>query len=178
MITSTKSTITKAKFERLSPKKQRVLLAKDVLAQLASEKYIQSRGNYVNFPGVYGLQNTDSGQKVLERTQQCEVCAKGALICSYVKNFNTMQLNDMINGNRNPVLQKIFGIRLWHSIEALFEGWCFDKVHGTRYDSVEDAEEEGVEVYNASKTRYSIESLMKNIIRNDGALNYNGVVIE
>lgn len=80
-----------------------------------------------------------------------------------------------MHAGNNSVLKNIFGDILWNVIECLFEGWDFTPQGIRRYD--EKAYYKG-KVYNKARKIYSMESLMHNVVRNKGRLNYNGVLFE
>ena len=121
--------ITKAQFTKMNKKRRIVHLAKDVLLQLASEKLIAEhgtycsmtkRGRYINkFSRAFSKKSAQDIINAADTT--CHVCAKGALICSYVSQFNGVVMEDF-NGAQNNDLDDIFGYEMWDQIEMLFEG--------------------------------------------------------
>ena len=170
--------MTKKQFDKLTPAKQRVFVAQDVLLQLKAEKYVAKRGYYVSSPTLCadGWSNNDASAQQMIKEEVCHVCAKGALVCSYVRNFNNMQIKNLpLTANNHPELNEIFGRRLWNIIEALFEGWIFDKNGFVNQSMLHNNTPDYP--YNHKNKRFTIESLMKNIIRNNGKLNYNGILI-
>ena len=186
-----KKPLTKEQFEKLKPRKQRVYLAQDVLEQLRIRKFVATTGvfieelDYDDYTRGAKLKKaiplSSSAKKVLEKFESCHVCAKGALVCSYVLNFNEKIVGDIQNSNiyDNRELKNIFGEFLWNFIEALFEGntvYVFaNSADPDEYPIVLGDNEE--RMYNDSGRAYSMESVMKNIIRNNGQLNYNGLLI-
>ena len=162
--------MTKKQFNRLTDLSKRVVLAKDALIQLHLGKFIPRRGNYVVFPAY--ISSYGSGQDALKQFATCDVCAKGALICAYVQSFNCLTVGDMERAESNPVMVEIFGSVLWGAIESLFEGWGFD-VNGVHHRHFENDHKMQ---FNQSHRRWTMEALLKNIIKNKGKLNYNGVI--
>lgn len=165
--------MTTNRFNQLRPLTKRVFIARDALAQLKIGKYNANRGmdfTAILPPNTYDSQ-FDSAQEAIKRASQCTVCAKGALICSYVRNFNSLSVAYVERGGRDNTLKSLFGNSLWGTVEALFEGWSFDKYGDSDHNESWDRK------YNTKHKKYSMESLLKNIIRNKGKLNYNGILI-
>lgn len=166
-------TLTEEEFNLLPRLKQRVLIAKDVIAQVKSKKFRPSRGTYFSTSSA-GSRNSDnlfdfhsrwsqgatrSAQSVI-KDSQCYVCAKGAAICSFVGKFNRKLVRDMESDM--PELVKIFGRTLWDEIEAQFEG---DPSFRRESDD------------NSPIKPKSIASIMQNIIENKGKYKYRGKLI-
>ena len=168
--------MTKNQFNRLSKFKKRISVAKDVLLQLKLKKFVPSPGTYLEMRVDY--EYDDSAQKVIQAAPECEVCAKGALVCSYILNYNNATMDQVDDGIEDyPEMVEIFGESLWNIIEALFEGWKFDK-DGESCHSYWEVDDEAMFPYNQNGKTYSLESIMKNIIRNGGKYNYNGIIFE
>lgn len=152
-------------FEDLSPKQQRVMLAKDVIAQLKQKKLIAESGVFI--------ENGSNDGDV------CSVCAIGALTISYLtlcpkvisRNvlFDTLDLEDS-NASRltiQSILAPYFDVEQLELIEAVFE-------ETTAYANTADVD------YAANYGRYMriirqvgtdhdmLILIMQNIIDNDG----------
>src|ERR1700743_3631087 len=106
MIKSNKNRIKKnnENFEKLSASEQRILIARDVLAQLAAGKYKAKSGSWVQaeVPGRnYNLitederENNADLKEVFCELESCNVCALGGMFVSAVKNFNKLKFNDL-----------------------------------------------------------------------------------
>ena len=184
-------TITEEEFDKLPKLEQRVLIAQDVLAQLAAKKFKPKRGEYFNFgitPSKFKKLFPDasksaetrvfhnwefrnscptanmnskffasiSAQKLIQDIDSCHVCAKGAVVCSFLNKFNKKSVRDISASDQRVV--RIFGRALWSEMEAQFEGNS-----GYRVDSFYDKLD-----YNL-KPR-SIKSIMEEIVRNGGYL--------
>ncbi len=121
--------MTKQKFDALTKTQQRVELAKDVIRQVEAGLFKPTHGIY--FRGKKGRLATDrhcDTPEITERDvkeiinlpeQQCYCCAKGALVLSYVKNFNGVKSGDL-DEDLAP-LRNIFGDNFWDRIEGIFE---------------------------------------------------------
>lgn len=172
--------MTKTAFNHLNKFQKRVSIAKDALVQLKIGKFISTRGNYLIFSDKnnYNYVDTDSAQKILQKASQCEVCAKGALVCSYVLKFNQVTIDKVRSSiQQYPEMIAIFGVPLWAIIEALFEGYSFN-LEGVVEPDGDDTTNSKGKVYNVNHRKYSIVSIMKNIISNGGVYNYNGIIIQ
>lgn len=142
--------LTKEEFDALPKNEQIVYLAEDVLKQLELDKFVAAHHGYFNFSDQETAQiiwsdewkNHGTAQNLIEKSK-CYVCAKGAVVCSFILNFNnrsTSQLNDM-----DPEIVEIFGLDLWTRIEQAYEGWD-------------------------GYAQHPLEEIMQNIIDNNGEL--------
>ena len=141
--------LTKAQFNKLPNNEKRVLLAQDVIAQIKAKKYVQNHGDYIQFHKKKAKNVTNkvfreelneqfehislmfdrqvvsekfsnlSAKYCIDSMDQCHVCAKGAVICSFVQNFNKRKIKD-INAEDSEI-KEIFGDELWSAIEIQFE---------------------------------------------------------
>lgn len=118
-----------SKFNALSDRTKRVVIAHDVLAQLQAKKFRPIRGMIVNIPGVDDeVFDSTSLQASVKDAARCDVCAKGAVICSLAARFNTVTGDDVdqmyygeydVKDELNT--KKIFG-DVWQEMEDQFEG--------------------------------------------------------
>jgi hypothetical protein len=133
----------KETFDKLDTIDQRKFIARDVLIRLENGSlqpsdfflaiFDDEEGEWVNPKG-----ETPAKDRVND--DNCQVCAKGALVVSYVGNFNNALLSDLgcvyylheqPSGNDlRRSLYEIFGTTLWESIESAYEGWAVRKFHG------------------------------------------------
>lgn len=195
-------------FNKLDKFEKRVVVAKDVLAQLKVGKFKASRGTYfglvMNSPltddyGKYirkgeAVDLSDHPDKEMSAKEwlhddanKCHVCAKGALVCSAIRTINKRNLEEL--EATDPELIKIFGVRIWDEIEAMFEGWNLmvmyiggngditweEKLHGPRNEARSKFfwHETGSSEYqyeNYKRAKTPLEDIMKNIIKHDGRL--------
>ena len=130
MKTTTKTkvkTINKAAFDKMSVYKKRVAIAKDVLLQLELAKFVPQRGQYVTIKrkGKNALRplRTDAAKPLIaEENSKCYVCAKGAIMCSYVRNFNNAVYDELKSGEMDET-NDIFGWDILAKLEDEFEGF-------------------------------------------------------
>lgn len=118
------------KFDDLSPQMKRIHLAKDVIAKIKSERFIPTAGSYVwiNADNLSRIeQKSFKTEYKKNKDIDCEVCALGALFCSYVLEKNKVSIKEMMNESSNPyITEKLAGIfspEQLNLIEAFFEGW-------------------------------------------------------
>jgi hypothetical protein len=106
----------------------RVLVAKDVIAQLKQESLVATTGEYIFFG--FAIDGSEDFQKALKDTD-CEVCAIGACFVSAVRRFDAFKLSE---GYYSPsrtlplyqikdYLQQVFTAQQLSDMEALFEGF-------------------------------------------------------
>ena len=174
--------MTNKQFNRLTDLSKRVFIAKDALLQLKLGKILPVQGVYF---GNTTLQHSSDDyvgdgksfkDYLLETAEPCQVCAKGAMVCSLVRNFNRYDVGDIQYISDITEMTVIFGRVIWGIIEALYEGWYFDADGSTTNGYLFFKPEEYD--YNHNKVKWSMESILKNIIKNKGKLNYNGVIFE
>lgn len=130
--------LNKIDFDALAPNEQRVAICKDVIARLNAQKIVPNHGNFfINRDIVV----SDSALTVQEsiNTKPCQACAKGALLCSWVGNFNNVERDglELVDEVTNsmfgivPELVDIFGREMLDNIEAAFERdayfWHYDE---------------------------------------------------
>ena len=136
--------LNKVDFDALSPNEQRAAICKDVIARLNAQKIVPNHGNFFfNRECVV----SDSALTVQEsiNTKPCRACAKGALFCSWVGNFNNVdrdgleRVNEVTKSMTNivPELVDIFGREMIDNIEAAFERgvyyWHYDVYATIKY---------------------------------------------
>jgi hypothetical protein len=76
-------------FDKLTPAQKRVRIARDVLAQLASGKFIATQGLYVNGPEIEGAKAKASLQTLFKKQKSCEVCALGSMFVALSEDEKT-----------------------------------------------------------------------------------------
>ena len=116
-------------FKKASKPEKKILIAKDVLANIKSKKYIASHGNYFN--NLYELslnigKNNDI-QENFDKIENCECCALGACLISSTKYQNKLTFDDLGYGSSTSnswlQLKSIFTPREMAIIESCFEGF-------------------------------------------------------
>lgn len=118
-------TITAARFARMGQRAKIVAIARDVVARIDSG-YIHASMEHL-FKRLPGPDHDIPFQESVN-SGRCEVCAKGALACSFVGALNRFEKSDFcssmsfINNNAGSrELVSIFGATLWDTIEVAFE---------------------------------------------------------
>lgn len=116
----------------ISKKKQkRIMVAKDVIAQIKAKKYIPNIGAYIKYinhiDGIDFLEHLDIKSN-FKKIQDCSVCAIGATFMSCTKFGNKLNFNDVggnlkhINEEKIKKLLSIFDPMQLLLIESAFEG--------------------------------------------------------
>lgn len=170
--------IEKKEFNKLTAAQKRVAIANDVLERLRLEMLIPNRGSLFSGEVLRKMINRRIGDdaKTLVNSVPCEACAKGALVCSWVGNFNKVSASDMsaydydLGKKRYPApLMKLFGREQLDLIEAYFEG----QILSSTCDKVAMAvigQEANDEENTPFKSTYkgSLKKIMQNIVDNGG----------
>ncbi len=127
--------LNKEEFSALSPAKKRVAIAKDVIQRDRANLFDTSWTGFFN--EVHDTEFRESNPQEYFNQKTCHVCAKGAIMCSWVGNFNSYSADDVRGfdfifhdtrtAKRRNLYPKelidIFGIKMLDLIEAEFEGW-------------------------------------------------------
>jgi len=153
-----------ARFAAASPAERRVMVAKDVIAQIKAKRFFATEGTYVDAVDAIpdGTRMDAPLRNILKKVPECHVCAKGAAFLSLVRLANTVKVGDVLdyygekveNGPENldkvawNFLEQFFPIDLLDEMERAFE----DMYHGYEID---DADER-------------LTAIMQNVIDNDG----------
>jgi hypothetical protein len=157
--------LNKTDFDALSPNEQRAAICKDVITRLNAQKLIPNHGNFfINRDSVV----SDSALTVQEsiNTTPCQACAKGALFCSWVGNFNNVDRDGLERvyevtismANIVPELVDIFGREMLDNIEAAFESQGYHW-HYSEYATHE---------YAVAFQAYNLKGIMQYIVDNGG----------
>lgn len=154
-------------FHKSSKKKQRIAIAKDVLAQLKAKKYVAKTGDYVRSNYLSELDRSnklDLQKALLDKAPECTVCGLGAAFCSMARLGDRVQLNDV--NKIHEVLEPIFGMHQVELIEHAFEGMCIDISN----DYLSDKEESSCERFCNKRPEKAkrLAAIFRNIIKNDG----------
>jgi len=116
--------LTKEQFDEFPRERKRVILAQDVILQLNAKKFVEENGTYFDFSQGGRLMKwhiQDDSAKDIINASVCHVCAKGALICSYVGQFNNAKVYEL--NSEYEEVKEIFGYTLWNVMESAFEAW-------------------------------------------------------
>lgn len=158
--------IDQATFEQLSPAEKRIAICRDVIARIDGGLICPQNGSF--FANFELIRNEEQSPQETLNTRECQVCAKGALMCSWVGNFNKADWHTLegfdeslnyINYPSYPEqLLEIFGREMLDNIEAAFEGaeycWHYDELLTKPYAD--------------AFLGYNLRGIMEYIIKNGG----------
>lgn len=168
------------RFNSLPKAEQRVLIAKDVIAQINIGKYKANTGNYIQDLKVSNSILNKDARKHINEIKSCEVCALGGCLISAVKFKNTLTVNqlkdlhDVLNDRISPqgkLITSVFTKKQLQMIETAFEKgfslWA-DAINDDNYltgDVYDKCTEFG---YKYDKDKDRLLAIMKNIVTNKG----------
>ena len=119
--------IRRPRFDKLTNAQKRVAICKDVIARMDLNLLTEVHGLVIKNRHQFA-QIAKSPREAINK-KECEVCAKGALICSWIGNFNQFSFSEFIgipHGDSMlgapPELTEIFGYEMLDNIEAAYEG--------------------------------------------------------
>ena len=120
--------IDKEKFDNLKNERKIVAICKDVIYRIKNHRVVVSHGSLLANP--FHMEKDSLSAKELINSKQCYACAKGALLCSWIGNFNMVSRKTLIKISETPdgmklapqELNEIFGKEMLDNIEAAFEG--------------------------------------------------------
>jgi hypothetical protein len=158
--------LNKIEFDKLSINEKRIAICRDVIARINSSNIQPIYGEFFQNRRDYGeVEDKETVQKMINNGK-CLVCAKGALFCSWVGNFNNVdhwqfdRTYDEVESLRNsvPELVDIFGGEMLDNIEAAYESdtYCW------HYDT------SITKLYSVAFAEYSLSDIMQYIIDNNG----------
>jgi len=126
MSTTKKVSKTTQKFLALTKPEQRVVIAKDIIAQLDSKFIKAKRQTYVDLNLKSGTNEFLDVQANLDKVKNCTACAVGSMMICITKFANTLnfhQLEEMSwDHDALKLLKKIFPPNQLKLIEYSFEG--------------------------------------------------------
>lgn len=82
-------------FENMSKRRQRIEIAKDVLAQLLSGFLVPKTGVYLNLDFEFPVPNSSQLQAVLENVPSCTVCGIGGVFVCAVRKANDIMVSSI-----------------------------------------------------------------------------------
>lgn len=157
--------MTKEQFEALPKNEQRVILAKDIVAQIQAGKYKPTNMSFFGIKtkegGLVSYRPEENAQAKIKENV-CHVCAKASVVCAYIERFNERTFGEISTDafkeqKKNfKEFRSLFGPRGWDKIECLFEGWPLNIRNSN--GMMENA------IYNL----IPLEDIMLNIIKNNG----------
>ncbi len=162
-------TMSKAKFDKLSPAKQRMTIAQDVLDRIEMKQIVANGGltceidSPTEKPIKEQLKNIDF---------KCEACAKGALFLSFIGIVNHYDDTNPkkfagINSDEMTLLSKIFLQEQLVMIEIAFEG-CEFNYNRNVYLTAKVINKCKAYKYKFSNDHDRLIAICKNIIKNKG----------
>lgn len=160
-------------FKAATKAEKRVMIAKDTILRIRKGNLEVQTGTLVEMQD--DTQHPSFKDYINGEYVNCEVCAKGALFCSFVGRVNKMSTKDVISSSGNEPtnnihlkLKSLFSIKQLDMIETVFEG---DSLLGTLSN---DEEEKcynftiGLEVKGIYEEDDKLIAICKNIIKNEG----------
>lgn len=167
------------KFKKATKAQKRVMIAKDVLAQIKTKRYVAESGCWVqpNIKAAYekNLKDEDSVQELFakKKIKSCNVCALGGLFMSCINLNNNTTIEDLKkefyigdfvydDSKISNGLNRIFTQKQLILIESYFEG-----SQGYFRDYLSCDEKAGTFLENYSDDE-RLEMIMQNIIDNNG----------
>lgn len=171
-------------FKHLDPAEQRVVIAKDVLTQLAMGEMVAKAGTYFRHlpPEGVVLKGTDEVGDVLNQHPQCSVCVLGALFVAAVRKADQLRVGALqdiswtqtrLRADRNVLtnyLDDYFDDEQISLIESAFEGCEFGD-HGKRsagFRGMVCKKNPIARVKPEERDRLVMIEIMNNIIRHNG----------
>jgi len=151
-----------------------VAIAKDVLAQLRSKRYIAEEGDYVDFSNWSDINEEEDIQSNFNTIKECKVCALGSAALSCIKYTNNSSFEDAQYQRENfwDQLLKVFTKKELVLMEYAFEGFKGDSSGKANDWKVKlpykliDKTLAFCEKYKNQNKR--LKAIMKNIIENEG----------
>jgi hypothetical protein len=176
-------TLTVEQFNALPKAEQRVMIAKDVIAQVLAKKYKATPGTYVEASLPRGVKKDASARENIDKIKKCTVCAFGSCIVSTTRYKNRLTMDEMINPLDNKaantkLLLTVFTPNQMALIESAFErkyqvrgywstvGTYNDGLNGEITEKQEYAIQEFGNRYGNDNDR--LIAIMQNIIDNKG----------
>lgn len=99
------------RFEAMMPCEKRIAIAKDVIAQVRSQKFVAEQGTYIRAKGYKYEDRVAHKDKVDELLQiegvTCNVCAKGAVFMSYVMKTGGCDVSDANHSGTHTIAHKL-----------------------------------------------------------------------
>lgn len=154
-------------FESLSPAEQRCAIAQDVIDRIDSSNIYPVNGRLIYIAGNVDFEKQESLKDAINSEGAvCHACAKGALIVSWIGNFNKYTFSDYLDfdtslrdDTRYPrELLNLFG----RDQLDLMEVWYEDCVYSWTSHNVASLGEPSSKYYN------DLKGIMQNVIDNKG----------
>lgn len=158
-------------FEKMSNAEKRVQIAKDVILRMEAEQLLAYRNSLVFF--IQNDEILDVNDEIYykplkeiindDTSVTCEVCAKGAMLISYVGRVNDFSMEDC-NPDGDEKILEFFTKRQMDLIEIAFEMTEFSW-HDLKESAIEKAKLFGSKYDNSNER---LRAICENIIENKG----------
>lgn len=184
--------LTPEQFNALPINEQKVLIAQDVIAQLALENYNTNHTAYIEFEEEHTIvRDLPAREVLLEPSAPCTVCARGALFLSMVRYKNHLNMRQVMNagfdyhlvddednnGLGTRFIASVFSTKEQSEIESVFEAQNF--LDMTDFDDDYDVMKErfmkllnfrntSLEKPHTKKKQHLLICICENIIENNG----------
>lgn len=166
----------KVEFDKLSKYEKRVLIAKDILERIKLA-LINPRMGHVIRKDAFTWCSTASAVQDKFNNETCHVCARGALLASWIGNFDSFTTKDIMKVEHCSTskgfplkLVRIFGLQLMRAIEYGFEqSYLFENAQD---GWIKLSDEHAEAILNTFKGHVELrfETIFQNIIDNKGVL--------
>lgn len=187
--------INKEEFDKLTREQKIMAICQNVIDRLIQNNLLANSGSFVKYNGESKIAiNKDVINQADANKHDgeiCAVCAKGAILCTWVGNFNQFDdipevrdgFDDYIGfdwSGETPELLGIFGLEMLDMIEIAFE--LDDNLDWVQTVSGDDAEvlieyfDTGE--YHGIAEKHRLIAIMQHIIDNNGKFNFEQMIDE
>ncbi len=175
------------KFRKANKAKKRVMIARDVIAQLNANRFIASPGEWARFDGLEKSKENTELCDLLAKNRKCEVCGVGALFVSAVEHANRISVADVKSDLDSYDLDYNEGIEQSTAFEYLEQYFdkeqldlieqAFEQGKGVTYTNSDDGlaarrfcdhEDDQIGEYLDDRPHLRMRLIMENIIANNG----------
>jgi hypothetical protein len=162
------------KFSNLSNEEKCVEVARDLLHRLDIDQFQFTNDGAIVFLEFYGTYK-DSVKDIVNNKliPECEVCAKGGLLLSYVGRVNDFIVNDSYYGTEpnekiSEKLAEIFNPIDLELIETVYEERIVHGEYGILDHLSDDYINKIIKLYKGYNRKQRLRSIAKNIIKHNG----------
>ena len=162
------------KFNNLSNEEKCVEVARDLLHRLDIDQFQFTNDGAIVFLDFYGTYK-DSVKDIVNNKliPECEVCAKGGLLLSYVGRVNDFIVTDSYTGTEpnekiSEKLAEIFNPIDLELIETVYEGTVIHGEYGILDHLSDDYINKIIKLYKGYNQKQKLRSIAKNIIKHNG----------
>ncbi len=167
------------RFKKASPASKRVMIAKDVLSDIATRKLVARSGSWVNM-AIFGPSDKEL-QEILITKNECQVCALGAVFVCAAKRADDITVGEAYGLNHGATvgwavldnyLSRFFERDQLILIEQAFEGgggYFGEYGYGRRQGNGVKGRDRATEFCGVNSSYEDrIVAIMRNIIKNKG----------